>query len=63
MNVILGILARVAPQMNMFAVGMQLKLIVGLLIMYITSTLLYNASDFIFSNMRQMITEFINDLM
>ncbi|SEK44115.1 MULTISPECIES: flagellar biosynthetic protein FliR [unclassified Butyrivibrio] len=63
MNVILGVLARVAPQMNMFAVGMQLKLIVGLLIMYITSTLLYNASDFIFSNMRQMITEFINDLM
>lgn len=62
MNVILGVLARVAPQMNMFAVGMQLKLIVGLLIMYITSTLLYNASDFIFSNMRQMITEFINDL-
>ncbi|WP_026526597.1 flagellar biosynthetic protein FliR [Butyrivibrio sp. VCD2006] len=62
MNVILGVLARVAPQMNMFAVGMQLKLIVGLLIMYITSTLLYNASDFIFSNMRQMMTEFINDL-
>ena len=62
MNVILGVLARVAPQMNMFAVGMQLKLIVGLLVMYITSMLLYNASDFIFSNMRQMLTEFINDL-
>ena len=62
LNVILGILARVAPQMNMFAVGMQLKLIVGLAMMYLTSTLLYNASDFIFVNMRLMITEFINDL-
>ncbi len=63
LNVILGVLARVAPQMNMFAVGMQLKLIVGLSIMYITCTLLYSASDFIFSNMRQLMTEFINDLM
>ncbi|WP_026509954.1 MULTISPECIES: flagellar biosynthetic protein FliR [unclassified Butyrivibrio] len=63
MNVILGILARVAPQMNMFAVGVQLKMIVGLSMMYITSILLYNASDFIFSNMRQLMTEFINDLM
>ncbi len=62
LNVILGILARVAPQMNMFAVGMQLKLIVGLSLMYITSSLLYNASDFIFVNMKLMITEFINDL-
>ncbi len=62
MNVILGILARVAPQMNMFAVGMQLKLIVGLSMMYITSVLLYNASDFIFTNMRELMTEFINDL-
>ncbi len=62
LNVILGILARVAPQMNMFAVGMQLKLIVGLSMMYLTSSLLYNASDFIFVNMKLMITEFINDL-
>ncbi|WP_408070968.1 flagellar biosynthetic protein FliR [Butyrivibrio sp. JL13D10] len=62
MNVILGILARVAPQMNMFAVGMQLKLIVGLAMMYFTSMLLYNASDFIFTNMRLLMTEFINDL-
>ena len=62
LNVILGILARVAPQMNMFAVGMQLKLIVGLSMMYLTSSLLYNASDFIFVNMKKMMMEFINDL-
>ena len=62
LNVILGVLARVAPQMNMFAVGMQLKLIVGLVMMYLTSTLLYNASDFIFVNMKLLMTEVINDL-
>jgi flagellar biosynthetic protein FliR len=62
-NVILGVLARVAPQMNMFAVGMQLKLILGLTLMYITSTLLYNASDFIFQNMKVLMRAFIDDLM
>ena len=61
-NVILGVLARVAPQMNMFAVGMQLKLILGLTLMYITSTLLYNASDFIFTNMKVLMRAFIDDL-
>ena len=28
-NVVLGILARIAPQMNMFVIGMQLKIFVG----------------------------------
>jgi len=62
LNVILGVLARVAPQMNMFAVGMQLKLIVGLSLMYITSGMLYGASDFIFQRIKFLMTEFINDL-
>ena len=31
LNVILGILAKIAPQMNMFVVGMQLKVLTGLL--------------------------------
>ena len=31
-NIILGILAKVAPQMNMFVIGMQLKIFVGLFI-------------------------------
>lgn len=62
MNVILGVLARVAPQMNMFAVGMQLKLITGLMLMYITCNMLYGVSDFIFSRMKILMTEFINDL-
>ena len=30
LNCILGILAKVAPQMNMFAVGMQMKILIGL---------------------------------
>lgn len=36
LNCILGIMAKVAPQMNMFAVGMQLKVMVGLFVMFVT---------------------------
>ena len=35
LNCILGIMAKVAPQMNMFAVGMQMKVMVGLTVLFI----------------------------
>lgn len=34
-NVVLGIMAKVAPQMNMFSVGVQIKLLAGLAVMYV----------------------------
>ena len=36
LNVVLGILAKVAPQLNMFTVGIQIKIIIGLSILLIT---------------------------
>jgi flagellar biosynthetic protein FliR len=36
LNVILAILARVSPQMNMFAVGMQLKIFAGIFAVFFT---------------------------
>ena len=62
LNVILGVMAKVAPQLNMFAVGMQIKVLVGLAILYLTATMMYSASDFIFSNMRKLMQEFAQDL-
>lgn len=50
-NVTLGILAKVAPQMNMFVIGMQLKVLVGLLILYVVIQLLPAVSDFVFNQM------------
>ena len=44
-NVILGILAKTAPQMNMFSVGIELKLILGLLVMVATVGLLPNITE------------------
>ena len=33
MNLVLGIMARIAPQMNVFFLGMPLKIIVGFIIL------------------------------
>ncbi|MCR5256420.1 MAG: flagellar biosynthetic protein FliR [Acetatifactor sp.] len=62
LNAILGVLAKVAPQMNMFAVGMQIKIIVGLGTMFLTIGLLENAADFIFEEMKVMITGFVQSM-
>ncbi|WP_029232101.1 flagellar biosynthetic protein FliR [Butyrivibrio sp. VCB2006] len=61
-NVILGVLAKVSPQMNMFAVGIQIKIIVGLLIMFITVTMLNDASNFVFINMKELMEDFVYSL-
>jgi flagellar biosynthetic protein FliR len=58
MNIVLGILAKVSPQLNMFAVGMQLKILVGLGILFLTSSMLSIASDFVFDQMKILIQEF-----
>lgn len=56
LNVILGIMAKVAPQMNMFAIGIQLKILLGFLIMFLTIGLLPYISDFVFSEMKKIMT-------
>ncbi len=62
LNAVLGILAKVAPQMNMFAVGIQLKVLVGLSILFFTTSLLPRASEMIFTEMREMIVAFVEGM-
>lgn len=62
LNAILGIMAKVSPQMNMFAVGMQLKVLVGLIIMFITIGLFINVSDAIFDEMKRTIVSMIKGM-
>ena len=62
LNCILGIMAKVAPQMNMFAVGMQMKVLLGLTIMFLTIVLLPGIADFIFEEMRMMMVSVMDGL-
>jgi len=54
-NTILAILAKIAPQMNMFVVGMQLKIFVGLLVLALIMDLVPAVADFIFNKMVEML--------
>ncbi len=62
LNCILGIMAKVAPQMNMFAVGMQLKILLGFSVLFLTVTLLPIVSDFIFTEMKRMIVSVVEGM-
>lgn len=62
LNAILGVLAKVSPQMNMFAVGIQLKILVGLAVIFFTAGMLPGAADFIFREMQDMIVSFMGGM-
>lgn len=62
LNAILGIMAKVSPQMNMFAVGIQLKMLVGLAILILAVTMLPSAADFIFTQMKVIVVDFVEGM-
>jgi flagellar biosynthetic protein FliR len=59
LNAVLGIMAKVSPQMNMFAVGVQLKIIVGLGVLFLTTSLLPTMADMIYDEMKKMMVLFV----
>jgi len=61
-NVVLGILAKVAPQMNMFVIGMQLKIFVGLAVLFIMVSFLPGITDFIFDEMQKLTKMFLQSM-
>jgi flagellar biosynthetic protein FliR len=62
LNAILGVLAKTAPQVNMFSVGIQIKIIVGLGILFLTIGTIPSASEFIFKEMKIMVTAMVESL-
>lgn len=63
LNSVLGIMAKVSPQLNMFAVGIQFKVLVGLAIMFFSISMLPDAANFIFEEMKEMMTSFVGGMM
>ncbi len=60
MNVILGVLSRAAPQMNMFVVGIQLKVFVGILVLLIIIPTVSTVANFVFDIMKDTVTQIYN---
>ncbi len=63
LNAILGVMAKVSPQMNMFAIGIQLKVLTGLTILFLTVGLMPKASDMIFTEMKKLMVSIVSNLM
>lgn len=59
-HVILGVLTKAAPQMNMFAIGLQIQVIVGIVLLILLVQTLPMVSDFIFDEMKEVITNVIH---
>lgn len=56
-NAVLAILAKVAPQMNMFVIGIQLKVLIGLAVLVVITAQLDSISDFVFDQMLSMLRQ------
>ena len=63
LNAILGVMAKVSPQMNMFSVGIQLKVLTGLTALFLTVGMLPDAADFIMQEMKNMVEAFVETMM
>jgi flagellar biosynthetic protein FliR len=62
LNCILAILARIAPQMNMFVVGMQLKIFAGIFAIYFTIVMLPSVSNFILSEIEAVMASLVRGM-
>lgn len=62
-NVVLGILARTVPQLNMFVIGFPIKILFGLLTIFVTLSLFSNISDWLISDSKVLMREVINGMM
>ncbi len=58
-NIVLGVLAKTSPQMNMFSVGIELKLIVGLIILIALVIFLPNITEFVTHATEDIVTDFL----
>ena len=61
-NIVLGILAKVAPQMNMFVIGLQLKVLVGLTVLIFMIGMLPYVTDFILEETVEMMKRAVSYL-
>ncbi len=62
LNIVLGVLAKSSPQMNMFAVGIQLKVTMGLLVLIITIMFIPNIANYLMETMRDMLNTLMGGL-
>ncbi len=61
-NCALGIMTKIAPQIHMFSIGMQIKIFAGFIVLMMTVILMPNIAEFLNDNMRAMVLEVMKGL-
>lgn len=61
-NCVLGILARIAPQMNMFVIGVQLRIIGGLAVLMVIMYMFPSITNFINIEIRHMVSMIVGGM-
>ncbi len=59
LNVVLGVLAKTAPQMSMFVIGIQLKIFIGFAVLFVTLGFLPNITQFLYGEMQDIVTNIL----
>ncbi|MDF1616812.1 flagellar biosynthetic protein FliR [Petrocella sp. FN5] len=62
-NVVLGVLARAVPQLNMFVIGFPIKILLGLITIYLTLALFSIISDVLIGDAEKLMQDIIEGLM
>lgn len=63
LNAVLGILTKVSPQLNMFSVGIQFKVLIGLAVMFLTAGLMSGAADLVFREIKKVTVTFVEGML
>ncbi len=61
-NCILGIMTKVAPQINMFSVGIQIKVLIGYIVLFFTIFMFPSVAEFVFDEIKKMVVLFIEGM-
>lgn len=63
LNAVLAIMSKVAPHMNMFVVGMQIKIMGGISVLLVVIYMLPSVANYLYQLMQQMIFEIVQGMM
>lgn len=61
-NIVLGILARTVPQLNMFVIGFPIKILLGLIVLFLTLYLFDNVSEMVIKEFVTLMNKFIRGM-
>lgn len=62
LNCILAILAKIAPQMNMFVIGMQLKIFAGIIVIFVAIVMLPAVSNHIYTEIKEIMLNLVRGM-